>query len=61
MSTTIESLQIEIEGNSNKASASLDKLIGTLDKLKLLVGSGSDFSGLGKLALAIQPLNNLKN
>ncbi|HZK19673.1 MAG TPA: hypothetical protein VFC68_03000 [Treponemataceae bacterium] len=59
MGFTIEELQIDIQGNSDNASKSLEKLTQSLNKLKSVVGAGSDFSGLGKIANQLQPLNNL--
>jgi hypothetical protein len=54
---TIEELQIEIQGSSESASSSLEKLIATLDKLK---AKTTDYSGLSKLAEALKPLSNFK-
>ena len=60
MAYNIEELQIQIEGESKSASANIEKLTKSLQGLKNAVGVGTNFAGLSRVALALQPLNNLK-
>ena len=55
METTIDSVSIQIESNSSKASESIDKLVASINKIKNATTVG--IQGLNNLNIAI---NNIK-